>query len=669
MRWIAALAFLVVLAANPAALHAHGGTYIGPGDLVPPGGGGAAPVPPATPITPPTPGTASPTPGTPASPGTPAAIPPPLPLPPPSIPETGGLPADDLTRWIYWWEVNKRPYLNLKAKIQDGGTLTGEGELLAGLSPFSFEARGFRPTEEQISRLVLPALRLGLADPNIDVRSSCAIALAKVSAAPETAGLLVPLLRAGQPEVEETAALALGILRAPEVLPILRALAWDNDEGRRLSGRPEVALRTRAFAAYGLGLLADSAEDPLIRAEIAADLARLARSDTSILPDLRVAAVIALGLTRPADPAPLIESLHALLDDSRANTLVRAHVPQAIARLVVPDRHTSLAEQAARAFLRRIEKGAKEPSAVRQSAVQALGLLAPACGDAVRFEVLTALLADADHASDIQEKNFAAIALARLGAAVPADHPIRAEVLGFLVRRVAKGDSHLRPWAGLALGVMSFHAEAAGTGPLPDLAPAAVLDAFQRERNPAVRSAHATALGLMRHAAAQDEVAEVMTNQRDPELRGYCAVALGLMDARAHGPEILAMVKESKRQPELLRQASVALGLLGEREACPTLIELLLPLDGNDPPLSVLAAAAASLGFIGDYRSVVPLVAVMGDTRQRTPLARAFAAAALGMVADRDDLPWNAAIAEEINYRASVYTLTDPSGCGVLDIL
>jgi len=52
----------------------------------------------------------------------------------------------------------------------------------------------------------------------------------------------------------------------------------------------------------------------------------------------------------------------------------------------------------------------------------------------------------------------------------------------------------------------------------------------------------------------------------------------------------------------------------------------------------------------------------------RTSLARAFAAAALGGVGDKDALPWNTLIARDMNYMATVDTLVNGS-TGVLDIL
>ena len=47
---------------------------------------------------------------------------------------------------------------------------------------------------------------------------------------------------------------------------------------------------------------------------------------------------------------------------------------------------------------------------------------------------------------------------------------------------------------------------------------------------------------------------------------------------------------------------------------------------------------------------------------------RAFAAVALGGIADKEDLPWNSKIGSNTNYRAAVETLTNRQ-TGVLDIL
>ena len=90
-------------------------------------------------------------------------------------------------------------------------------------------------------------------------------------------------------------------------------------------------------------------------------------------------------------------------------------------------------------------------------------------------------------------------------------------------------------------------------------------------------------------------------------------------------------------------------------------------LTGPHRPLAKLAALASALGYIGDRRTIKPLTRMMRKS-EHTKLTRAFAIVALGMIADKERLPWNAKIGENIDYRSAVETLTN-AGTGVLDIL
>ena len=138
-----------------------------------------------------------------------------------------------------------------------------------------------------------------------------------------------------------------------------------------------------------------------------------------------------------------------------------------------------------------------------------------------------------------------------------------------------------------------------------------------------------------------------------------------MTDDRGSIDSIQAIVTRSKYQPDLLKSAAIGLGLLGDKKVVPTLIEML---DGARG-LASQAALASALGFIGDHRSVDPLIAMLEDDG-KTALARGFAAAALGIVADKETLPWNAKVSVDINYRANTSTLTAPqAGTGILDLL
>ena len=88
----------------------------------------------------------------------------------------------------------------------------------------------------------------------------------------------------------------------------------------------------------------------------------------------------------------------------------------------------------------------------------------------------------------------------------------------------------------------------------------------------------------------------------------------------------------------------------------------------NAKGLSSQAALASALGAIGDSRSIEPLIEMLAD-KQKTDTARGFAAVALGIVCDKESLPWNSKISCGINYRANTTTLAGEGGTGILDIL
>jgi HEAT repeat protein len=136
------------------------------------------------------------------------------------------------------------------------------------------------------------------------------------------------------------------------------------------------------------------------------------------------------------------------------------------------------------------------------------------------------------------------------------------------------------------------------------------------------------------------------------------------MGAAESKAKIQELVKNSEFRPELLKQAAIALGLLGDNNIVPDLTEMLR----NASSLSAQAAIASALGFIGDQRSIDPLVKMLKD-ESLTDGARGFAAVALGIVADKESLPWNSKVAVDVNYRASTQTLNTTDGKGILNIL
>lgn len=681
--------------------HAHGGQYRGPGDTVPPGGGGSgggAAGPASGPAGPSTPG--------PTAPGTPGAGAPGAPGQGPSSRPTTGGGADtgaDLTLWSFWWEFNKEPYLNLKAAVAGGGTQTGSEGWFLGQGEKTQGKDSLRPSEEQIRQKVVPALLAALAkETNNDIVTGSMIALAKIGdAASETGDSpfekeISKFLGDKNQEISETAAVALGILANPKSIPTLELLLTDHPDGRKLVGSSqEVNYRTRAFAAYGLGLIGARASKEEDRAKIVTILRKVLETDQTKTRDLKVSCIIALGMVpletieTPASVQPekkgmlvapensriaQLDYLLAYLQNDANEFLVRAHCPTALARLVagLPDElHKTYRAKIADDLIARIGSKSKDRAEVIQSSVMALGLIGTNDkGNETDKKIFDALTAVPKDVSDQQAKNYAMIALAKLGGTTaPGAKDAEGgtdEIAKAILTQLANGKGNVPAWAGLACGVMAHKLSLANPNASKIITlQTAVRQALGEEKAAERVGAFAIAAGIMKDLEATPAMLKLLDSQKDTTARGYIAIGLGLMNARDSIEKIQKIVDESKYKPELLKQAAIALGLLGDKNVVDLLITNLEKAQG----LATQAALSSALGFIGDHRSIDPLVTML-QNNDLTERARGFAAVALGIVADKEDLPWNSKIGVDLNYRASTSTLTDQSsGTGILDIL
>ena len=664
----------------------HGGTYRGPGDTVPAGGsnqggGGATPGP--TGGNPSGGSTGNPTGGVPTGPGGKSGGPGNR----AAGGSTGGETGTDLTNWEFWWNFNKDQFLGLRSALY-AGTRTGE----------FFDGDGTRntlvPTAADIRGKVVPALKHALeTERQNDIVTGALVALAKIGdvrgedGRSEFGALFQRWLPDRNQEISETSAVALGILSDESLVRALADLAADDDAGRKLVGQAGVTTRTRAFALYGLGLVGARAASNSVRTQIVDELAAALQSPGTGSRELGVAAVISIGLT-PLDwsaeddagrqagasrsRAGEIEFLQSVLATESNDAFVRAHVPGALAHLLTKERElppagVQLRERVVRELTRRIGEHARDREETRQSCILALGQLADLDEDPADADARAELRRMAEHGL-IQERAYALIALGQV-AGRPGSGTGSAKSLnlvrGLLVDKLGGASAGLRPWAALGLGVCERGVEDLGSSEYvtsPDV---------KRELRSALRGAgqetagaFAIALGIARDREAEELLRERLKSISDAGPRGYVALGLGMIGASAARPEIQRIVRDSKYQPELLRQAAIALGLLGDKELVPELLTML----SESKSLASQAAVASALGFIGDARSIDPLVAMLRN-RELSGTARGFAAVALGIVADKEALPWNAKVSINLNYRASTSTLTSTGGTGLLDIL
>jgi HEAT repeat protein len=618
------------------------------------------------------------------------------------VTQGGGDTGPDLTLWSFWWEFNKEPYLNLKARIGEGGTETGTEGFFLGHGAKSQGKDSFKPTQEQIRQRIVPALIQALQkETNNDIVTGCMIALAKIGDAPSETGesefekIIKPFLKDKNQEISETAAVALGILANPKSIPTLANLLRDNAEGRADVGQSEVNYRTRAFAAYGLGLIGYKTSSEDRRVEIIQILRQVLETDSTRTRDLKVSCVIAMGLVpletmEASAPAPekpdkkgalpppetsrraQLDYLLAFLQNEDNNYLVRAHCPTALARLLKglpPELQKEYRAKIAGDLIERMGSKKKEQHEVVQSCVLALGLIGTNDGaDPLDKRVRETLAAVPKDISDQQARNYAMIALAKIGGTLGAKDTETGikEISDALIGQLADGKSSAKPWAGLACGVMAsaLAKSSQQSGKILALQ-LAVRGALDDEKNPSNLGAFAISVGIMGDVEAKQTLMKRLDSEKDESARGYVAVGLGLMNALDAVDQINKIVDESKYRPDLLKQAAIALGLLGDKQLVDKLTTHLKDAKG----LATQAALSSALGFIGDYRSIDPLVTMLQDDNL-TERARGFAAVALGIVADKEPLPWNSKIGLDLNYRASTQTLTDQSaGTGILDIL
>ncbi|MCB9916533.1 MAG: HEAT repeat domain-containing protein [Planctomycetes bacterium] len=673
----------------------HGGTYRGPGDTVPPGGGGGGGGGgPSTGPGPAQPGGPS-QPG-PSRPGTGGSGPVPAPGPNPSQPVTPGSgDGGDPTAWQYWWGFNKDPFLDLKTRLYGPGVVTGSDVFFLGHGQKPQAKDVFVPSRELVRGRIVPALLRVLEDDasGNDLQTGALLALAKIGDEPGEDGssgfhaVFLRFLKDPTQDVAETAAVALGVLGNPASIDDLEHLALDTPSERmRLVGAESgVAQRTRAFATFGLGQIGGACDDLAVRRRIVEVLWRLGESTRSADRDLQVAAVLALGLV-PLDREPIdaavqrdeaapltgpprwrdeqVRYLLAVLADGKRDVYARAHAPRSLATLLEGVDDAALQDEVVSALLPLLDERARSvPKELRQSVALALGQLGDLDLDA-RDVALRAALQGAVTNADQQVRRFCLMALGDVGGRPGSGADACAaevEVQRFLLQQLARGKSGVKPWAGLALGVMQRGLQDRRCDPSADVL-AALRAALADAREKDEVGAYAVACGVARDGEASELLLEKLHDLSDDEARGFLALGLGLVPSPEAKETIEALVRDSRHRPELLKQAAIALGLLGDKQVALVLAEEL----AQARTLSTQAALAAALGTIGDARSADPLLELLED-ETKSGAARGFAAVALGIVADRASLPWNTRYSLRINYRARTETLLG-GGSGLLDL-
>jgi HEAT repeat protein len=673
----AAFTLVVVVPGLASVAFAHGGGYRGPPGEIPPDTREPTDPPPPPEGSPPsTPGSDNPGgpttgsgdgsggpvtpsgPGT-SGPGTPSSGPSGPGGGPNGNPTTSGRgpgakKAPGFSGWGYWWVNNKDEILQVKSAVNTmlRGSVTSDS--------FGKKSHGAirRITDRAITEEIVPTLRALLADEkqSFHVRSAAELGLAKIGDEDSIETLrrmATNETKSFHREIEETAALALGLMQRDD--RDTRDLLTDI-----VSRQARDGTYVRPFAAISLGLIGDKNDRE--RAVMSAFVAVVAHKEPGA--DIKPACLTGLGLLGNDAAIP---ELVAMVRNGKASApgavelteIESAYAVAAIGKIGKPGTAKPGEETVALdEILRIVEKDkSKSGSNVRRSAAIALGQIGPQCAPKSARKVVDVLKRLVDENAEEQEKNFAVMSLARIGAAKGVDPATRKELVAFLGRVMDRAHGQTPAFAAMALGLVGRGMCDEGDAAPEEEIRAPLRAKFDAGGEPQTRGAFALASGLVRDPLAADHLLKTLNDRNaDKRVRGWCALALGLIGDRTATEAIRTTLKDDADR-DLRVQAAIAAGLLQDPSVIGDVTGVLSDKESSNYELG---SAALALGQIGDERAITALVDIAKDTTNRYPdLTRALAVVALGQIGDRRDVPVLARVATDVNYRAHVPAITE----------
>lgn len=480
------------------------------------------------------------------APAGPAASTPAIPSVAPTVASV--LAASDTSWWV-WWEYNKLEFLAPNA--------LGLEDLPATSDDVD---REFRNALERERDERAPLFERLAKHSDALVRDAAGSALARVNG---DFSALFALLADANVEVRNRAILALGGSAVPETQEVLLSIARTGCDVA--DGRERISQAARPLAIVALGLGRRTVFDACVDREVAEIVAKRPRSE-------REALGIAACIYHTLAPSAELETvaLELALDDDEP-TSVRCRAIESLSSSTSPEVLSELASLLVGSDLE-----------ARRSASLALGLFpdrlaVPSLMTAIELE------------KEPLARAFALVSLGRQGGK---------KACAFLEKRLERGDSALRPWSALALGIaLRPEGDAHGCK--------ALRAALERERNRDWFGAYWLALGLARDAEAVELLRGALESNADPRQRMYAANALALV---GNEPAREALREQLTRpNPPLVRAAiAQSLGVLGRAADAEDILDVLHGF--ADPELQVLASTA--LAFHGSNWSLAALDAL-----------------------------------------------------------
>ncbi|MCA8963611.1 MAG: HEAT repeat domain-containing protein [Planctomycetes bacterium] len=569
--------------------------------------------------------------------------------------------------WQAWWESNGSPFL----RAETGGAnrpVTGSDDFFLGRRRQPTPPDSHAATPDDRRDKIVPALVALLdAERNRDIQSAGLIALGKVGLdAPgiDLQKVLLARVPRDDQEVRETAVLALGIAGRKTSVPMLVALARDDKDGRKLVEDTEVGPRVRTFAVYALAVLARRSGDDALRREIYTVMRELLLDRSIESRDLRVAAALGIGIlgaTPERSSGKLLawQAVETLLgwyqqDLGAGEEFLQAHAPISIARLLGRG-DSEMHRRCKQVFIDTLEANSRRGNPLLRSAAIALGAMALPSEEYADDAAASRALQHAYEAGREEHvRMFCVMGLARIGGAGNR---------AWMLREYPRGNKLMeKPWLAIGLGLLA--SGSARTGAVDTEIGKMLLNELLNASHEDLRTPLVIAIGLSGYRDAAPAVLRMLIEHSENErIAGYLCMALGMLGDKVAKTKLVEVLESSKRRSFVLYQAAVALAQLGDTEVTKRLLLILRESDS----VAVLSSIASAINRIGDRRAIDELIALTTDP-ELPKLGKAFVAAALGGVGDKDDVPWNQPLMIDANYSSAVDTLSNGYS-GILDIL
>lgn len=498
---------------------------------------------------------------------------------------------DDDTWWL-WWEHNKAGFLRPNRLDLTTMPSTGDGE------------EGYLDAIERARRAAAALFTGGVASTETSIRLSSVVALARTGGA-DAVEALSKLLDDANTDVRHLAILSLGTHGDARAATALFAIAR---HGALKEGGARISPVGKAYAIVALGLVRRRGLDLAIDAEIEALVRQRTKGERE---SVATAALIHHMLA----PSARLEKLAIeLANDGSESPSVRCRAVEALRTSQDP------------AVFAQLQSHLNGPRMdLRRSAALALGELDQPL-------VLEALMTAFELEAEPLTRGFLLTSIGRKGGA---------KACTFLVKEIERGETGMRRWAALGLGLLAHGSSD----------PEVVLEATKairagrdKEKNRSASGAYCIASGLARDVASTSAIADVLVNGGDPRQRMYAATALALLRDEA----CLARLRErAKLEPVGLVRVVIAEAIAhyGRNADAPLLVEILTGLDDAYEQ----AVCASAIGAHGAPETLRALEALARDGSNST-LRRAASIEGLGVMLSRAPTLALAEVARGANY-------------------